>query len=239
MVAKVQRLPTYVQGLDDRMQGGIPRGSVILVEGGPGSMKSTLTYSILFNNASRAGARGVYLTLEQPRQDLEDQMAGIGFDKSIDPAIDHKLTVIDLGELRRFLEEAREDERRTDWFKSLRNQIHLLHQQGPMDIFVLDSLNALLALHPDSNPRLELFHFIKDLKNYPMTTFLIHEVQNDGLGLDATAGFLTDGIIRMEAKRTDDLVTLQLGVVKMRKTAHEHSFYPLVVQRGGFQVVVR
>ncbi|HWM51682.1 MAG TPA: ATPase domain-containing protein, partial [Thermoplasmata archaeon] len=42
------RIKTYVRGFDDVLNGGVPEGYVVLVSGAPGTMKSSLTYSILY-----------------------------------------------------------------------------------------------------------------------------------------------------------------------------------------------
>jgi hypothetical protein len=41
----------------------------------------------------------------------------------------------------------------------------------------------------------------------------------------------------MEANRVQDIVNMQMGVVKMRKSSHKRSFHPLIVSRGRFEVV--
>ncbi len=235
--AAVERVPTFVDGLDARMGGGIPQGSVVLLEGSAGCMKSSLAYSIIFQNALKQGRHALYLTIEQPRKDIEDQMAGLGMDKSVDKDLDGRLSVIDLGELRAFLSEAQEDELDTDWFKSVTNQVQSFRRDHPLDIFVLDSLNGLLALHARENPRLELFHFIKELKGFPMTTFLISEVAPGTSWSGGPQGFLADGIIHLEAKRIEDILRLQIGVVKMRKTPHDKQYFPFLVHKGGFEIV--
>lgn len=234
----MDRIPTYVEGLDARMGGGVPKGHIVLIEGSAGCMKSSLTYSILFQNARKNGLSGLYLTIEQPRKDIEDQMVELGMNKGVDPALSDKLTIIDLGELRSFLSEAKENELDVDWFRSVLNQIQSYRRDHPLDLFVLDSLNGLLALTTKENPRLELFHFMKELKSYPMTSFLISEVAPGDTWSGGPQGFLADGIIHLEARRIEDILRLQLGVVKMRKTAHEKQYFPFLVRKGGgFEVI--
>jgi len=233
----IPRIPTYVTGLDARMGGGIPRGAVVLVEGGAGCLKSTLAYSILYQNAIRHQFHGLYITLEQSRQDLEDHMEGLGMSRSVQPDLESKVAIVDLGELRGFLAESGESESGTNWLKSILRQIESYREEFPLDVFVLDSLNAMLSLHDKDNPRVELFHFIRELKTHPMTSFLIYEASGgEGWGR-GSVDFLADGIIRMEAKRVDEVVNMQLGVVKMRKTSHDRSFLPLIVRKGSLEVV--
>src|SRR5207244_910383 len=62
----MKRIPTKMEGLDDVLGGGIPDGGVVLVSGAPGTMKTSLTYHILHENALD-GVRGLYVSLEQSR----------------------------------------------------------------------------------------------------------------------------------------------------------------------------
>ena len=77
---ETKKVLTYVDGLDEALGGGLPAGHVVLVSGLPGTMKSTLSYSILHRNATERGARGLYVSLEQTRKSLEDEMSAMGLD---------------------------------------------------------------------------------------------------------------------------------------------------------------
>ena len=58
------RIPTHVAGLDAALEGGIPRGHVVLLAGPTGAMKTSLAlYAVVKNRA--AGARGLYVTIEE------------------------------------------------------------------------------------------------------------------------------------------------------------------------------
>src|SRR5207244_2362160 len=77
---ETKKISTYIEGLDEVLGGGFPVGHVVLLSGLPGTMKSTLSYAILHRNAKERGARCLYVSLEQTRKSLEDQMAAMGFD---------------------------------------------------------------------------------------------------------------------------------------------------------------
>ena len=69
-----ERVPTFIKGLDENMEGGIPKGYVVLLTGMPGSMKSSVGFNILYNNAKQNKTKGVYISLEQGRDSLLEQM---------------------------------------------------------------------------------------------------------------------------------------------------------------------
>src|SRR3989449_11456438 len=70
-------IPTRIDGLDQLLGGGIPRGHLVLVCGTPGTMKSTLCYTTMYNNAVH-GQKGLYISLEQDGEHLRGSMAKLG-----------------------------------------------------------------------------------------------------------------------------------------------------------------
>src|SRR5207247_8190831 len=64
-VPRPARVRTFVEGLDSSLEGGIPWGHLVLIEGSPGTMKSSLAFSILLQNAAREGLHCLYLSLEE------------------------------------------------------------------------------------------------------------------------------------------------------------------------------
>src|SRR6476469_1199577 len=64
------RLHTGVEGLDDVLDGGIPTGHLYLVEGDPGTGKTTLALQFLLEGM-KSGEKGMYITLSESKQELE------------------------------------------------------------------------------------------------------------------------------------------------------------------------
>ena len=62
-------LSTGVQGLDDILGPGLPRNRLYLVDGEPGTGKTTLAMQFLLEGA-RNGERGLYVTLSETREEL-------------------------------------------------------------------------------------------------------------------------------------------------------------------------
>ena len=50
-MSDLDRIPTHIEGLDEKMQGGIPQGHICIVAGASGAMKSSLTFSIAGHNS--------------------------------------------------------------------------------------------------------------------------------------------------------------------------------------------
>jgi circadian clock protein KaiC len=63
------KVPTGVPGLDDVLAGGLPRGRLYLVEGDPGTGKTTLGLQFLLEGARR-GETTLYVTLTETADEL-------------------------------------------------------------------------------------------------------------------------------------------------------------------------
>jgi len=64
------RLLTGTIGLDDILNGGLPKGHLYLLEGDPGTGKTTLALQFLLAGVAR-GERGMYVTLSESKRELE------------------------------------------------------------------------------------------------------------------------------------------------------------------------
>ena len=69
--AALARVATGIPGLDDVLGGGVTPNRVYLVEGNPGSGKTTLGLQCLLEGA-RLGESGIYVTLSETRAELAD-----------------------------------------------------------------------------------------------------------------------------------------------------------------------
>ena len=65
----VPRLATGIEGLDDILEGGFPAHRIYLIEGEPGTGKTTLALQFLMEGVRR-GEAGLYITLSETREEL-------------------------------------------------------------------------------------------------------------------------------------------------------------------------
>ena len=75
MITK-ERMATGISGLDHLLEGGLVRGNSLLIEGPPGSGKSTLGIRMLYEGAIQFGEPGLLITFEEfPRQVYQESLA--------------------------------------------------------------------------------------------------------------------------------------------------------------------
>ena len=74
----IPKVPTEIAGLDEILEGGIPRGRTTVVSGGPGSGKTVLGLEFLFRGAM-AGEPGVFVTFEERAKAIRLNAAAMGW----------------------------------------------------------------------------------------------------------------------------------------------------------------
>ena len=120
-MSDVNRIPTHIEGLDENMQGGIPKKHICIVAGVSGAMKSSLTFSLLYNSVLYGDTSGIYVTLEQGKESLKSHMSNMGMNVE-DARVRNRIAIIDLADLRVQLDEQGMSDR-VDWMGQLIKQL--------------------------------------------------------------------------------------------------------------------
>lgn len=231
MYLQIERLRTYIQNFDENLQGGIPKGQVVLLTGTPGTMKSSLAYSILYQNALENHMPSVYMTLEQSRENLLQQMAAMGMD---DERAKEYVHVLDLGLIRKSLTQL---SAKGTWLQVFKMYADSLRHSLAYETLVVDSLDVLeMAAQMNENRRSELFYLFEWLRNLGVTSLLVSENQPDRMFEQKyDEGYLADGVISLklhEIGETD--IQRRIRAVKLRSTNHKTGYFSLLFNDGKF-----
>lgn len=218
MQVEVPLVHTYVDGLDKALGGGIPKGSTVLVAGTPGTMKTSLILWMMHENATRHGSKGLYVSLEQDAESLRMGAARMG----MQDLHESKVYLLDMGQLRKGLFR---NESKKDWIVILLEIIKEAVQASGYETLALDSLEALYAVADLKAPRSEMFHFLSQVKELGLTTFVITETPFGASRLTQWGeDFLVDGILHLRQVEVGDTeVQLRLRTIKMRWMNHDHN----------------
>ena len=234
---ELPKVKTHIDGLDEVLGGGVPRGSVVLVSGLPGTMKSSLSYAMMANNAREDSARCLYVSLEQTRPSLENQMRAMGFDVD---AAGGSIHVLDIGTIQKeFGRSATKP-----WMDFLRRTVETKKKIDGVDLVAIDSLEALEVLAKFGDPRTELFHFFAWLRDLGATSLVLTEAPPEAMIplLDPSpprddAGYLADGIVHLKLHPVTDVeMQRRIRIVKMRGANHKTGFFALLFEGGRFSV---
>ncbi len=77
---KSHRVPTYIQGFDKIVQGGLKEKSINLVVGSAGTGKTIFAIQFLIEGILKKGETGVYITFEEKKEKLYSDMLAFGWD---------------------------------------------------------------------------------------------------------------------------------------------------------------
>ncbi|WP_440952247.1 RAD55 family ATPase [Methanococcoides sp. FTZ1] len=218
-----------IEGLDDIFKTDIPKGSVVLITGPPGSLKSGLVFSMLSKYLENSGEYGIYITLEQSKKNHLENMRSMGVE------LPDNLTISDFTDYR-----LQYDEFSGDLLNLIEtNIIQYKNKLGDnFTCLALDSLGALYSLM-DVEPRLlrkRLYHLIEPLRREELTTFLILEMADPNGPNHEFEGYLADGIIELGVHTKEDSTNRYIKVKKMRASAHSMDPHILTVSNSGLQI---
>lgn len=76
----IDRVKTGITGLDEMMGGGFLRGTANLIEGAPGTGKTTLGMQFIYNGIVQANEPGLIITFEEFPQQYYHDAASFGWD---------------------------------------------------------------------------------------------------------------------------------------------------------------
>ncbi|MGA1849111.1 MAG: RAD55 family ATPase [Thermoplasmatota archaeon] len=220
-----------MKGFDREIGGGIPRGSIILLSGTPGTFKSSMAFGILHEAASRNGSVGLYLLLEQSMGSLLSQQEKMG--RPLDAATKNNIIVSDVGRIRAAMDKFSTE---GDWMGALKSYVEYLVDQRKVELLVIDSLPVLEILAGDVNRREFLFNLFEWMRDLGTTTFLIHEKPS----LDGEYGeeeFLSDGVFQLTLSPVGEVdLQRRIRCIKMRSMHHNTSMFALELKDGTFRI---
>ncbi|MCF7865985.1 hypothetical protein K9L67_05440 [Candidatus Woesearchaeota archaeon] len=250
--SKIERIKTYVKGLDENIQGGIPKGHVTLVHGSAGTMKSSLCFSILYNEAILNKKNSLYLSLEQSFESIVQNMVNMGFDLSKINMINindlskfsaglkkvskigGNFILVDIGAIRGQVKDVKTSENRS-WLNVVKNIVLRTKKEANIELFTFDSLQALYTLSTFNNPRMELFNFFEFLKTQSITGYMISEEMGNGNNsMFDNEGFLSDAIIDLRLTPFRRNIVREIKVDKMRATKCNNDVFSLEFKNGAF-----
>lgn len=237
----VVKLPTGIPGLDNMLFGGVPEKNQVLVAGGPGAGKTLMCFQILYTSA-KAGKQTLFITLEEKVADVIRNAKNAFSDfKDIDELVSkQKLNVIG-DELPVPVIGTQEKEELFSSFAKIVNDIENAIKESKATVVVIDSLSLLkLASGEDDvlTYRRALLGLMSILRRLGVTAFLTMELQTPERSnmKFSQEFFVFDGIFVMYQSENQERRTLNIEVVKMRRSNHSLSFAPYEVTEKGFRV---
>jgi circadian clock protein KaiC len=219
------RVPSGINGLDEIINGGFPRGSLIMLAGNPGVGKTIFSAQFLYDGIANYGENGVYVSFAESRESFLKNMRGLGFDfERLEKA--GRFRFLDLLTMK---EEAAP--------AILETMLREVGDAGAKRL-VIDSFSALAQSFKETREVRVLLHTIlsRITRFLGCTTLIIVESPYGeakiGFGIEE---FVADGIIVLRRSRLDGRILRELEIFKMRGTPTPEA-WAVYTLKDGFKV---
>lgn len=242
-MVELERIKTGVEGLDGIIGGGLPKNSITLVSGPPGSGKSIFCFQFLYEGVKK-GEKCLFLTLDKKVDGILTQAKELGFD--FQPALEKKLAkFLFLNINKKFIYETMTNEVLSgDYDRVVLDSITPLSEM-PIYIKNIETPSDISIINPEELPsgsnlpvrRLHLRYILSALETAKSTSVVTSElpIGSSLLSRDGMSEFLTDGVIVLNLDPTMD--RRKLSVMKMRSTKHTLKPQDFEIGEGGIKLI--
>lgn len=240
-----ESVPTGIQGLDELISGGFPRGRVVLVLGGPGTGKTILVAQFLYKGISEYGENGIFVSLDESQSHFYSEMMKFGWDfKKAEE--EGKFLFVDATRLSRVAllkEKLLKEETSSLRGKQLQidkliEELQAKIQQIGAKRVALDTLASLFYRFLDPiERRTASVDLIESLSDLGATTVVTTELSYLGLERNLMdEEFLVHGVIMMQTLFSGGTTTRALQVEKMRGVNVNPNLVPYTIDRNGIEI---
>lgn len=229
------RISTGVTGLDTILRGGLPGNRLYLIEGAPGSGKTTLSLKFLLEGREK-GESTLYITLSETSEELKVVAASHGWDLD-------GVALFELASADEVLGFGRDQSILHSWEMELGSTIQLIKDQverlKPRRV-VFDSLSEMRLLAQDPLRYRRQLLFLKQFFAGLNTTVLLVDDLTGGGDTDNHLHSLCHGVITLERLTLDfGAARRRLQVQKLRGVDFVAGFHDFMIRKGGLDIFPR
>ncbi len=234
-MSKLGNVPTGIEGLDDVLSGGFARGRLFLLEGSPGTGKTTIALQFLLEGL-KSKQPVLYVTLSETRDELTSTAHSHGWTLGDDLQIfelQPPESALDPDEQQSILYSS--DLELGETIQAILAEIERINPS----LVVLDSLSEIRLLAQSSlRYRRQLLALKHIFAKRGTTVLLLDDLTTDTL--DKTVHSIAHGVLRLEELSPDyGAERRRLKVIKYRGQPYRGGYHDFEIKTGGVQVFPR
>jgi circadian clock protein KaiC len=232
---RVYHAATGIWGLDNILSGGLSRGHVFLLEGAPGTGKTTIALQFLLEGA-RAGEKGLYITLSETEKELRDGAASHGW------SLSDNIEVFELLPPESLLNSEQQQSllysSDLELGETTKQIFEAIERSRPSRV-VLDSLSEIRLLAQSSlRYRRQILAIKHYFAQFNATVMLLDDLTADIA--DKTVHSVAHGVIRLEELApTYGAERRRVRVIKYRGVKFRGGYHDSTITTGGMNVFPR
>jgi len=218
--------------LDEITGGGLPKGRPTLVCGSAGCGKTLFAMEFLVRGAVEHGEPGVFIAFEETPEELAQNVRSLGFD--LDDLIAKKKISID------YIRVERSEITETGEFDldGLFIRLALAIDTVGAKRVVLDTIETLFGGFTNQGVlRSELRRLFRWLKDKKVTCVITGERGDGALTRQGLEEYVSDCVILLDHRVTEQVSTRRLRIVKYRGSVHGTNEYPFLIDEHGISVL--
>lgn len=229
-------ISTGNEGLDIILKGGLPPRRLYLLEGAPGSGKTTLALQFL-REGVRRGERTLYITLSETAEELAAVAASHGWDSS-------EFDVFEFNSAAEVFGEGRDQSILHPWEMELGETIKLIQEEvervKPKRV-VFDSLSEMRLLAQDPlRYRRQVLALKQFFSGRDTTVILVDDMTGNADGRDAHLHSLCHGVVTLERLTLDfGAARRRMQVQKLRGVDFTAGYHDFTIRTGGLDIYPR
>ncbi|AEV99510.1 KaiC 1 [Niastella koreensis] len=229
---QIEKSPSGISGFDEITSGGLPKGRPSLICGDAGAGKTLFGIEFIVKGAVQYGEPGVILTFEERSADLASNVASLGFDlKKLEKS---NLLQIDYVHVERTEIEETGEYDLDGLFIRLAHAIDSIKAKRVL----LDTIENLFGgLSNTAILRAELRRLFNWLKEKGVTAVITAERGKGSLTRQGLEEYVSDCVILLDHRVTNQISTRRLRVVKYRGSIHGTNEYPFLIDEDGISVL--
>src|SRR5689334_12502925 len=230
--ASLEKAPTGITGLDEITGGGLPRGRPTLICGSAGCGKTLFGMEFLVRGATEFDEPGVFMAFEETAEELGQNVRSLGFE--LEKLIAKNKIAVDYVHIERSQIEETGEFDLEGLFLRLNTAIDAVGAKR----VVLDTIETLFGGFSNTLIlRSELRRLFRWLKEKGVTAIITGERGDGRLTRQGIEEYVSDCVILLDHRVTDQFSTRRLRVVKYRGTTHGTNEYPFLIDEQGISVL--